>query len=490
MRTVASLSVLFLTLVSAITLATAGSAQCTTSWSTEGTWDAPPKGFASLANGDLVAFGAFTIANGVPCRHVARHDGSSWTAIGPGIANDVVSLAELPNGDLVAAQDSSTSLWRWDGSAWSPYAAPFVSWLGVAGQPKRLAVAANGDVCAAFDVWWSLQGGLPQRYRAVARWDGTVWHPAFGSPLVDVSVTAMRASPLGVHYVVEYGTLTTLMEIWPTQTQVAQFVGTVAALEEHVDGDLVAIGNFSSIQPSQGAATLAIGVARWDGTTWTQVGSGIPSASAVASLPDGDLCVASRVAVAQDDIWRFDGTGWIQLGSADGRVDAMAFQATGALAVSGHITSIAGVPVGGVARYATNCPADVATFANGCANSAGFPAWTVHTAPWIGGTYRATCDTLPADCFVAEAFGFGVDPHPMAMLFPQGLPGCVVQPTLDGIGLRIPQNGSLRTEVPVPDLPIAGLRMYHQLAPFEVDAMGNLLAVTVTDTLRLTLGSF
>ena len=42
---------------------------------------------ATLANGDVVAAGAFTTAGGVTCNGIASWNGSSWSALGTGLGN-------------------------------------------------------------------------------------------------------------------------------------------------------------------------------------------------------------------------------------------------------------------------------------------------------------------------------------------------------------------------------------------------------------------
>lgn len=66
-----------------------------------------------LPNGDLLAGGVFTKAGGVPVSNIAHWDGSNWSALGSGISGGssplVISLAVLPNGDLVAGGEFTTA---------------------------------------------------------------------------------------------------------------------------------------------------------------------------------------------------------------------------------------------------------------------------------------------------------------------------------------------------------------------------------------------
>src|SRR5262245_58935348 len=83
----------------------------------------------TLPNGDLVAGGKFTTAGAVIANNIARWDGSSWSALGTGMAgsnSQVNALSSLPNGDLVAGGGFTTAggadakrIARWNGTAWS-----------------------------------------------------------------------------------------------------------------------------------------------------------------------------------------------------------------------------------------------------------------------------------------------------------------------------------------------------------------------------------
>lgn len=74
-------------------------------------------------NGDLI-LGGDNLS--VPGGGIARWNGTAWVSLGAGINGAVCGLAELPNGDLVAAAGlinpiapPFAGLMRWDGSTWS-----------------------------------------------------------------------------------------------------------------------------------------------------------------------------------------------------------------------------------------------------------------------------------------------------------------------------------------------------------------------------------
>jgi len=95
----------------------------------------PPSGaistvetLAQLPNGNFVAGGYFTSADGAPARNIAQWDGAHWVPMG-GLSDVVYDLQALPNGDLFAGggfnQARNNQTWittgclaRWRNGAW------------------------------------------------------------------------------------------------------------------------------------------------------------------------------------------------------------------------------------------------------------------------------------------------------------------------------------------------------------------------------------
>lgn len=75
-------------------------------------------------NGELIAGGLFTSAGGVPASHIARWNGAAWSGLGGFLNGQVLGLAELPSGDVVATGTFTTPgsrIARWNGTAWFSY---------------------------------------------------------------------------------------------------------------------------------------------------------------------------------------------------------------------------------------------------------------------------------------------------------------------------------------------------------------------------------
>jgi len=146
---------------------------------------APPAGSQSsyveaLAVGGtaLYAGGHFTTAGGVSANYIAQWDGNAWSALGSGMNGnyaDVCALAVLGT-NLYAGGDFSTAggvsancVAKWNGSVWSPLGS------GIGGFVYALAVSGTNLYAGGY---FTNAGGVPANY--IAKWDGSVWS-ALGS---------------------------------------------------------------------------------------------------------------------------------------------------------------------------------------------------------------------------------------------------------------------------------------------------------------------
>lgn len=153
------------------------------------------RALAILPNGDLVAGGTFATAGGAPGNHVARWNGSSWSGLGSGMSGSgplgVYALAVLPNGELAAGGFFQTAggvsvnhIARWNGSAWSAYGP------GLNSVVRALTIHPNGNLLAG---GWFTQSGANVA-QGVAYWDGGAW---VGSGNGVASVSALAVLPNG-----------------------------------------------------------------------------------------------------------------------------------------------------------------------------------------------------------------------------------------------------------------------------------------------------
>ncbi|MFN9842948.1 MAG: hypothetical protein ACK57Q_01290, partial [Planctomycetota bacterium] len=219
---------------------------------------------AVLPNGDLVAGGFFSTAGGVTANRIARWNGSVWSSLGSETSSSVSALAVLPNGDLVAGGNFTTAggvaanrIARWNGSAWSALGS------GMDSVVRAVAALPNGDLVAGGD--FTTAGGVAANY--IARWNGSTWS-SLGSGM-NSSVLALAMLPTGD--LVAGGGFTT------AGGQVSAYIARYATPCPAT----VAITG-TACASSGGANTYTARSLPWTGSTYRTRGTGLPSFAFVA----------------------------------------------------------------------------------------------------------------------------------------------------------------------------------------------------------------
>ena len=234
--------------------------------------DGPVRALAIAGDG-LVVGGEFVAAGGRPAARIARWDGKRWSALGAGL----------------------------DGPVWA---------IAVAGSD----VYAGGEFAATGQT----------RVNGIARWDGTRWH-ALGE---GVGGSRDQARPAAVYALALRGR------------------------------DLIAGGRFTTA-----GGVNAEGIARWDGRRWSPLGTGVSSGdrgsvvwSLAVSGPDlfagGEFVAAGRVPAR--NVARWDGTAWSALGTgvAGGLEKVAALAASGGkVFAAGDFTEAGGTSAGRIAVW-------------------------------------------------------------------------------------------------------------------------------------------
>lgn len=270
-----------------------------------------------ISGTDIYVGGFFTDAGGNPnADAIAKWNGNSWEALGPGLNGGVVAIG-MSGSDIYVGGEfldaggiaNADHIARWDGLAWNA--------LGVGLNQQVKAIALAGQDLYVGGEFTDVNGNDSADH--IARWDGTGWHPmGLGFNTV---VYAIAVSDSGVF---AGGTFT---NTGVTSIQrIARWDGsnwdslggglnwTVSTIA--VSGiDLYAGGEFSNA----GGDPYADYVARWDGTSWHALGTGTSggvdaiavSGSSVyvggSFLHAGGNSLANRIA-----IW--DGSSWANLG--------------------------------------------------------------------------------------------------------------------------------------------------------------------------------
>lgn len=417
---------------------------------------------AATANSNILIGGDFAAVNGTPAAKIARWNGSTWLTFGSGLNGSVFALIEHPDGSVIAGGFFTTAggvpasrVARWNGSSWVPLGA------GLNDGVLALAVMPNGDIVASG--WFTMSGGTPMN--RVARWDGVSWN-AMGSGMND-SVLALCV----------------------------------------LDSARVVAGGYFSTAGGSSASCIA----SWNGAAWSPLGPGmsdgiIAYVNSVAKLPNGEIVAGGHFAFAGgapvNNIARWNGASWSQLGGGltgwPDTVNGGAYDVTslpnGSLVVGGRFHAADGASTNYLATYSSSCPAIASQYGAGCSGVGGGSTLSATALPWVDATFRATGTGLPGTAIVVAATSVTPIPQglvPLASVLSQGVPGCDLLVAPDILEVLVTLTGTTQSSLFLPNTPpLVGVTFYHQMIPIEVNAGGNWVAITSTNALRLTAGSF
>lgn len=338
-----ALSILALGLT--VQLPSAG-AQCTADWQSGLAWNGITGNGLALTvfdegSGPMLAVGGeFYAAGSASSRNVAAFAHGHWTSLGagldgplsyPGLDHSVHALRVFDDGSGPALfaggafTRSGTSpvlhIARWDGTSWLQVGA------GLDLLVRALVVFDDGSGPALF------AGGTPPAGSSVvlAKWNGNTWTSL--PPLANSSIDSL--------------------EVFDEGGGPRLFAG-----------GMFAPGGFRD------------GILRWDGSAWSRVGAGLDSDSVVYAMhafDDGSgsaLYVGGQIVHAGTtsaaNIARWNGTSWSALGSGIGQglPSALAHFDDGMgpkLYAAGHFTLAGGAPVSNIARWSGSSWSGVST---------------------------------------------------------------------------------------------------------------------------------
>ncbi len=303
---------------------------------------APTGGVAAIAvsGSNIYIGGAFVNADGIPqADFLVKWNGTAWSALGSssdgtnGALNSGVNAFAFIGSDLyvggsftdAAGIPEADFITKWSGSTWSALGSDGAGngalrqgTPGKGGYVRALAVAGI-DLYVGGDFW---EAGTDIAAGNVAKWDGSTW------------------SALGNN-----GSGGPALAVYPVFA--LAFVGS----------DLYVGGQFTDVMNDPMMAYLA----RWDGSSWSAVGSNGSSGPAINTIVytlavngsnlyvGGAFTNAGGIAEA-DHVAKWSGSAWSALGSngaGDGALggDAYGLAVSGAdIYVAGEFTNAAGIP--------------------------------------------------------------------------------------------------------------------------------------------------
>ena len=308
----------------------------------------PPATLASFA-GSLFAGGSGEMG-GETLSYLASWNGSSWQPVGDQaglgrvLPHPVTMITHFNNQLLVNTyiyypRGPSPSTLAWDGTDWCLLVnQPCLT------QSSTILVHAHHGSNSTWSTWnlgpkaITFQGDLVMGNHI---WNGSNWEYLSGGSLWDLRATGTFQGKL-VH-AGRSGSIYNIIEVWdgqgwtgfgfglgPVEVERVEYgyiatymePGRIQTLTEY-GNDLIA-GGFFGVEPGKEPA----GIARWDGSTWHRLGSGIDGLVIAMKPYGGDLVAAGNFNTAGGEevanIARWDGSTWHPMGKGiDGPVYAL-----------------------------------------------------------------------------------------------------------------------------------------------------------------------
>jgi hypothetical protein len=310
---------------------------CVAQWNGTG-WSALGSGMnggvnsLAVVGSMLYAGGEFITAGNVTNAHyIAQWNGTNWSALGSGLTGDVQALAVsgtnlyIGGGFAKAGGSNAFFVAQWNGNQWSPLG------TGLSGAVKAMAV--SGSTLYAGGGFTSARNIPAVKFNGIAQWDGSTWS-ALGSGMGGNSsiVLALAVSGAtlyaGGEFTTAGGTNASHVAQWngSTWSPLGSGMGAVGGNTPIVSAlavsgaTLYAGGEFTTAGGNEASY-----IAKWDGTNWSSLGSGVSSGrfndtEVTALMVSGaDLYVGGVFITAGDidatNIAVWDGSSWSALGS-------------------------------------------------------------------------------------------------------------------------------------------------------------------------------
>lgn len=314
----------------------------------------------AASGSNLYAGGTFTNASGISASYIAKWDGNSWSALGSGMNSYGVYSLAVSGGTVyaggwfgMAGGVSANHIAKWDGTNWSKVG------TGLANRPNAL-VISKGDLYAGgyFTAWLDYPGNY------IAKWDGTNWSvPGSARPGLSGSVSALAASGDNLYAAGFFSRVGELQVNNIAKWDGSSWSNLGSGMDSFVSAlavsgsDLYAGGYFRTA-----GGVNALRIAKWSGAGWAALGTGVEGGNASSSTAVLALAVSESSmyaggnfttagGISANYIAKWNGITWTALGSGtDGPVFALAVLGSD-LFVGGGFTTAGGITVNGIAKW-------------------------------------------------------------------------------------------------------------------------------------------
>jgi hypothetical protein len=252
----------------------------------------------------------------VKVNHIAKWDGSSWSALGSGTDEWVFAVAVTGTDVYMAGSFTMVGgvpaggIAKWDGSNWSA--------LGSSTSGFGYAIALSGN-----DVYvggsFTTAGGVTANN--IAKWDGSTWSALGSGTNGPVGEIALSGSDMyvGGNFTTAGGVTVNYIAKWDGSNWSALGSGTNASVGGiATSGSDVYVGGSFTLAGDMGINRIA----KWNGSAWSPLGSGTNNRVSAMTLTDsnlyitGDFTMVGELTVNHTARW--DGSTWSALGSGLG----------------------------------------------------------------------------------------------------------------------------------------------------------------------------